>query len=293
MAKTTPDLLAELASRLDELFEGKIPALIDLTPFTTREEQQLAQRCNQLFDFLRELSDFISALAEGTTIPTPPQTDHFLAPVLRKLHSQLLHLTWQAKQVADGDYSQRFTFLGEFAAAFNAMIIAMAQKEKILVSLARTDGLTGIHNRESLNNLLEIELYRSKRYKSPLAVILFDIDHFKKINDTFGHQRGDAVLKTMVNLVQSNLRSTDIFGRWGGEEFLIAAPGISSEQGLKLAEKIRRLVQDHDFPEVHQVTASFGVTAYRPDDSVDTLLRRADLALYKAKGGGRNRVVLI
>jgi len=156
--------------------------------------------------------------------------------------------------------------------------------------LANTDVLTGLYNRRKLNELLGAALTRSRRYDRPLSVVIFDIDHFKRINDTYGHQIGDTVLQTLSRIVASNIRSSDALARWGGEEFVIVAPESSLAQAADLAEKIRRVVDGHPFPDVGHITISLGVTTYTPHDSLDTLMIRVDKALYQAKSGGRNRV---
>lgn len=285
-------LLYQVNARLDDLFHGRIPEKIDLSLYHEVSEHHLAVRINQLIDFFQGTAKFISPLAQGELPAAAPWTENFLSAPLRDLHSRLQHLTWQAKQVANGDYRQRLAFLGDFADAFNALIISLEQKENILIRLARTDSLTTVHNRQSLNDILNMEIYRSARYKNPLALVMFDIDHFKKINDTFGHQTGDAVLKALADVVLRHIRSTDIFGRWGGEEFLIVAPEVSGEAGMHLAEKVRSLIAHHDFPGGRQVTASFGVAPFSPQDNFDSLINRADQALYRAKHAGRNRVEL-
>lgn len=163
-------------------------------------------------------------------------------------------------------------------------INAMLEKQ------ATTDPLTGIYNRLKLTELLEFEIDRAKRYKSQLSVALFDVDHFKKINDTFGHLKGDEVLKELVSLVAANIRCTDFFARWGGEEFIIVASDCSLKKTVSLAEKLRVLVAEHDFPISQPVTISLGVTTWREDDTGTTLTGRADKTMYTAKHRGRNRV---
>ncbi len=155
---------------------------------------------------------------------------------------------------------------------------------------ATTDALTGIDNRIKFNQSLAIEIARATRYNSPLSLIIFDIDHFKKVNDTFGHSVGDKVLKTLAKLVEANIRETNIFARWGGEEFVILAPGISLTETLELADKLRSKVEEFDFNKPQKVTLSFGVTAFKKGDSSTMLLNRADEALYRAKENGRNQV---
>jgi diguanylate cyclase (GGDEF)-like protein len=123
-----------------------------------------------------------------------------------------------------------------------------------------------------------------------LSIIIFDIDHFKEVNDRYGHSAGDYVLKTIADIVRESIRKIDYFVRWGGEEFMI----ISSETNLKdvsaLAERIREIIESSTFEDVGKVTVSFGVTEFRANDTEDSLIKRADDAMYEAKKKGRNRV---
>jgi diguanylate cyclase (GGDEF)-like protein len=159
-----------------------------------------------------------------------------------------------------------------------------------LERLATTDTLTGIHNRRAFDEQLALELIRARRYGNKLALILLDIDHFKRINDRHGHQTGDRVLVDLARVVGGRLRASKVFARWGGEEFVVLAPNTDAEDAAHLAEEIRARVEAHDFPQVGRVTVSLGVTQYAPDDTTDRLWKRADTALYRAKAGGRNRV---
>ena len=119
---------------------------------------------------------------------------------------------------------------------------------------------------------------------------MFDIDHFKKINDTYGHTTGDIVLKEIAQVVTETIRKYDIVARWGGEEFVILVPNSKAEETALMAEKIRETIEKYAFTEAGTVTCSFGVTEYKDGDSIDSLVTRADEALYKAKEQGRNRV---
>lgn len=161
---------------------------------------------------------------------------------------------------------------------------------KLLETQSTTDTLTGTYNRMKFNASLTIEMARAGRYNSPLSLIIFDIDHFKKVNDTYGHLAGDGVLKHIAKLIKSNVRETDIFARWGGEEFVILAPGLCLIETVKFAKKLRVKVAELDFEIPQQVTLSFGVTAFKNGDSSTVLLNRADEALYRAKESGRNQV---
>ncbi|GGC05730.1 hypothetical protein GCM10011352_34890 [Marinobacterium zhoushanense] len=154
-----------------------------------------------------------------------------------------------------------------------------------------TDPLTGLANRLKLDQVLEQEFARSKRYASPISVILLDVDHFKSINDRYGHLTGDAVLKELAMALQLQIRATDVAGRWGGEEFMIVCPGIATDAAMICAEKLRKAVETRYFPDVEHLTVSLGVSGYSAeDDSPITIVQRADHAMYQAKSSGRNRV---
>jgi diguanylate cyclase (GGDEF)-like protein/PAS domain S-box-containing protein len=161
---------------------------------------------------------------------------------------------------------------------------------QLLEKQASTDALTGISNRLEFDKVLEMERKKAERYGFPLSLILFDIDHFKHVNDTYGHSAGDEVLKNLTRLIGDGLRETDLFARWGGEEFVILCPGNDFPTCLKFAERIRKTVEMFDFQEPKRVTASFGVSVFEKGDSSTKFINRADSALYRAKGNGRNRV---
>ena len=162
--------------------------------------------------------------------------------------------------------------------------------EERLKQLATTDTLTGICNRRHFDEVLEREIDRAARFSSPLSLILFDIDFFKRVNDTFGHQTGDQVLAQLAGAVGGSIRTTDLFARWGGEEFAVLLPGCDLDTGRLLAEKLRKVLEKQPFPDVGQVTCSFGVAEYAPGDDMDALIKKADRCLYQAKASGRNRV---
>ncbi len=166
------------------------------------------------------------------------------------------------------------------------------ERTKELELLATTDMLTEIYNRRKMYEILEHEYTRAKRYGTDLSVIMFDIDYFKKINDTHGHDVGDYVLKTVAKTVKKVIREVDYFGRWGGEEFLIILPQTNLDGAFKAAEKIREVVENIGFGKIGKITASFGVSTYikELDNSPDELIKSADIALYDAKRKGRNRV---
>jgi len=157
---------------------------------------------------------------------------------------------------------------------------------------ANTDPLTLLSNRRHLIWHLEQETVRAARYHRPFSVIMVDIDHFKEVNDRYGHDVGDATLREMGALLLEHARSVDVVGRWGGEEFLILSPELKLDAGGEVAERLREVLETHPFRSVRGATASFGVAEYRAGESVAELLNRADGALYEAKAAGRNRVVM-
>ncbi len=170
-------------------------------------------------------------------------------------------------------------------------VTALEEKSREFETRANYDALTKIYNRRRFLELLTHGIDTAKRLQIDLSIIFFDIDHFKKINDTFGHNTGDDVLRGLSSLIAGAIRRNDIFARWGGEEFLILLESTNLENAAKLAEKLRRTIMEYEFPEVKKVTCSFGVSSYAPDESGETFINRADSALYRAKESGRNRVV--
>jgi len=161
---------------------------------------------------------------------------------------------------------------------------------ELLESQASTDPLTGISNRLKFDETLDAEIMRSQRYGMPLSLIMFDVDRFKVINDTYGHHTGDDVLREAADLVENNIRGYDLFARWGGEEFMIMVGNSDREHAVFLAEKLRGLIESHRFPGIGNITCSFGVTELIAGESVDRFMQRVDGALYRAKAQGRNRV---
>ncbi len=155
---------------------------------------------------------------------------------------------------------------------------------------ATTDSLTGIFNRREFTRLLENEMERAQRYDTSFSLIMYDLDNFKWVNDTFGHDVGDDVLRTITELVTKSIRSVDLTGRWGGDEFMVLMPQSDLAAATNVAEKLGQVISQHSLNKAGKITASFGVTVFSPQDDSDSLLKRVDDALYKAKKFGRNRV---
>ncbi len=290
-----------------------------------------------LYETLVSLRTFLFAVSEGN-LSEPVALKGYIGGTLKTLQANLKHMTWQTKMVSSGDFSQRIEFMGEFANSFNSMVMqlnqtlkelmehksellkinedlskeiltrkktetALRESKEVLQFLATTDSLTGLYNRRHFNELSKQEIARACRYSRPLSVILFDLDYFKSINDTYGHWNGDIVLQRVATLTKKALRKTDIAARYGGEEFILLLPETSSETGATVAEKLRcqieKTIIEADKHSI-KLTASFGVTDYSgksdPTKSQDRILfeifTNADKALYASKNTGRNRVTV-
>ena len=199
-------------------------------------------------------------------------------------------------------FSRRTRFIETEMAAIESMITtlifplrnALQYREAVISSLQ--DPLTGIGNRNALINTLEREIQLSKRHQHPLSMLIIDVDHFKCVNDTYGHATGDEVLKTLAATIQSAARQYDLVFRYGGEEFVVLLNKTSNTGASVIAERIRQEIENLSIDtgtEVIQVSVSIGVSSLHQDEDSNELFRRADAALYQAKNKGRNRIVCI
>lgn len=166
------------------------------------------------------------------------------------------------------------------------------QRGRQLEQIAKTDPLTGAFNRTGIEEALKIGLEDRRRAGRPLSIVMLDVDRFKPINDSYGHAVGDRILAGLSALVQESIRSTDLFARWGGEEFTLVCHDTSLRDAAAIAEKLRLKISLHDFGEDIRVTASFGVATLGVRETLEQMFERADQALYRAKEQGRNRVVV-
>jgi len=201
------------------------------------------------------------------------------------------HVSINAQTVVD------YTLVFNIITAFSILGIIgfywsyqLKKYNKDLVKISETDTLTGLSNRTKLNSQFCIEFDRGKRYNHPFSIIIFDIDNFKKVNDDFGHLMGDKILIDLAQIAKNNIRSVDTLGRWGGEEFLVLCPATTIHEALLLADRIRNAIKIHAFASKREQTISAGVAMLMNNDSIDSLLHRADTSLYQAKGSGKNRV---
>jgi diguanylate cyclase (GGDEF)-like protein len=193
-----------------------------------------------------------------------------------------------------GGFNAEAVTLAERLASQAAVALENARLHDVVQRQAITDDLTGLVNRRRFKEVLEAEIERARRFGEPLAIILADLDDFKRINDMFGHQVGDVVLRSFADLLRSHVRDVDVAGRIGGEEFAILLPGTDAGDAATVAERMRHSLSAlqlpvSDGPAVH-MTSSFGIAQLGTSDSADDLLRASDEALYRAKSEGKNRI---
>lgn len=169
-------------------------------------------------------------------------------------------------------------------------VTELTTKSKQFELRANYDSLTNLYNRNKFNEFVELHYNLFKRYKDDVCFAIFDIDYFKAVNDTYGHIIGDETLIRFSKTINNNIRKTDIFARWGGEEFTLLMPKTKLEDAYRVADNLRKIVQNVDFKTVGQKTCSIGVTQFREGDTIKDILVRADEALYEAKENGRNKV---
>lgn len=211
--------------------------------------------------------------------------------IVRPLNKAVIHF----KRIANGNLDENISVsrqdeIGQVLSE----LAAMQGKLKIMIGeldrLASTDKLTGAWNRRRFEEIIETEMDRLRRYGNRLSLMILDVDHFKKINDHYGHATGDQVLVDLSNTIRSSLRSSDSLTRWGGEEFVILCPNTTLSIVSKLAERLRKKIATINFQQVESITVSFGVAECGPSETWEQWLHRADEALYLAKSGGRDQV---
>lgn len=168
----------------------------------------------------------------------------------------------------------------------------LIEKNEELNSLSMTDSLTGLMNRRAIEPIIVNEINRMNRYNSPVSLLMLDLDHFKRVNDNYGHDFGDTVLQHVAEMIRSICRKTDNFARWGGEEFVILAADTTADNAVYLAEKIRRQIESSKVESLDDLTVSIGISEYHRGEDFQVWFKRSDIALYEAKDLGRNRVAV-
>jgi diguanylate cyclase (GGDEF)-like protein len=228
-----------------------------------------------------------------TTKPSIQHNSHtyFIYVSLSFLLTQLLHL-FHSYLIGSSFKPVALIMPGVAGVFFGYLLARNHILHKHLNKCASIDVLTGTYNRMQCNYFLTAEIDKVNRYNGTFSIIYIDLDHFKDINDQYGHPVGDAILTRFSEIISSLNRTSDIFSRYGGEEFLIIAHETNANKAVQHAERLRVEIEQYPFETIGRLTCSFGVTEFIKDkDTIKTILKRADDALYKAKKNGRNRVV--
>lgn len=248
-----------------------------ITGYSNEELQEMGF-CDLFYD---DFQSKAKTIKEKMTSNESMEENYFEARIKTKTNLE----KWLYFAVNTIEHNNRYVGTGS---AVDITEIKYLQKE--LKRKATYDNLTGAVNRQSFEEVYQKEINRADRYGTKTSILFLDIDHFKLINDKFGHLTGDYVLKELTKLIKSHLRSPDTYVRWGGEEFIIFAPETDEEGSKKLADKIRDRVENYHFDTVENLTISIGVATRKENEPMEKLINRADKNLYKAKEGGRNRV---
>ncbi len=296
--ETDIDMITEAVG---QILDGKAPRAIRLPEkYSGNEIGQLVHYVNKLIAEYNRFSQFMFAISRGDLDYNAPKGELIVLHSLKNLQANLRHLTWKTQQVARGDFAQRVDFMGEFSDSYNSMVEQLAaareellKKNEELENVSRKDPLTGLLNRRGADEIIRKESHRASRTKRSFAIMMADIDHFKKINDTHGHDAGDAVLATISKILAENVRKEDLCSRWGGEEFLLLLVETDIPDAYFLAERLRRNVENARIMHCGvalQATISAGMSMYGEDEDIAACIKRSDLCLYKAKESGRNQI---
>ena len=298
MNASLEDKVHEQTIKLEQA-NSKLEYIFDITPNITllSDGQTLFKANNQFYKFTKyeSLEDFFKDY--NCVCDMFIERNGYLKPIMDGVswleyivsNKELIH------QVAIDKDGEEYLFLVNATKYYEndkAYFIVVFENITELQKIAYTDHLTKLMNRVKIDEILERCDNSFKRYKNIYSVILLDIDHFKLVNDTYGHLVGDEILKSIAMVLSDNTRNIDLVGRWGGEEFLIISKETNVHGAFTIAEKIRKAVESYIFETATHQTISVGVAQIKENETVDELLKRADNALYEAKEAGRNRVVV-
>jgi len=285
---------------------------LTITSRSTKELRALLAASEQLLGRAREqqrvgsaelsrLSDHLAVLLAGATLVLAAMAMALGYSVNRSISRPLIATLNALEAVARGDLDQQLERghtdeMGRIATSLDAAIQRMKRDRDEIERLATIDALTGLTNRRAFSDAIKLEITRARRYGFRMTLMLFDIDHFKQINDRYGHAVGDLVLSRMGKLLKEQVRTTDIAARWGGEEFVIALPHVGIDGAAVVAARIRIACQEMEIVtekgEQVPTTISIGVAELGREDTLHSLTERADHGMYLAKRRGRNRVVI-
>ncbi|MGE4272740.1 MAG: GGDEF domain-containing protein [Desulfitobacterium sp.] len=274
------DLIGEVETRIQEFNDDKIVVY--------ENRQEIDQAVDNLYQSWLQLKQKIYAYRSNPSKDSLQALLDHSEEIWKKSNSMVLvSQIASERKLINYQVSNALLVINLLLGLAIIFLIKKYVKDK-LEHLVNKDEMTNVYNRRHFNEHLKLEISKSQRYTKPLSLIIYDIDFFKRVNDKLGHDVGDIVLIELTNLVGANIRKSDVLFRIGGEEFAIIVPE-SIDSALELAEKIRKIVENHSFNRVGEITISLGLTQFLEGDTMDTIYKRADIALYKAKDNGRNR----
>jgi len=301
MPQEAEKYIARVTKVLTQLLSGKKPDPLELPEeFGGTELDHLTRSVNRFISEYGTVQPFLEALSRGNLEFQAPRSRLTLLDCAKNLQANLRHLTWKTQQVAKGDLAQRVEFMGDFSESFNLMVHRLAtyrdellRKNSELEAASQTDSLTGLRNRRGIVELFQREERRADRSKKSFAIMLADIDRFKEVNDTYGHEAGDTVLLEIARVLKRQTRGADLCVRWGGEEFLTLLVETDLVQAVAIAERTRLAVASSVIglgETFTSVTISIGLSIRHDGEPAAACIRRCDTCLYKAKESGRNQV---
>lgn len=285
-----------------EVFEHFTTYTADVVIIT---QKTLAIGIVTLKDMVRSLSDWDNLMLPVKTFMTAPLKTFHSTMSIAEVLDEMKHAPFDKIVVTQCEdlvgvidqrhllslcYKQLTPFIKHEYNMLNSLMGMVTEGKKGLLKMATTDTLTGIGNRRLLEDVFQAHQSLEERYGIALFLLMFDIDRFKAINDTYGHNIGDMVLKELTELVSRSIRKSDVFVRWGGEEFAILLRYSDAAAVMKIAEQIRMRINDHQFQTIAHLTCSFGLTSVHPGETLERVIDRADKALYCAKEEGKNSV---
>jgi diguanylate cyclase (GGDEF)-like protein len=240
-------------------------------------------------DETRDISPSVKRLFEDESLPyiLEEKDGKFYVPIR---HKEKTHGVIETGKFLFPEYLMRYLNFAVSISRICGLVLTNIERYEAMNDLSLTDTLTGVANRRLLTKKIEEEIERVKRVERAFSVILLDIDHFKRVNDQFGHNAGDEVLRRMAQHIKGRIRKIDCISRWGGEEFVVLLPDTPVQSAGKLAEELRESISSLEIPDVGSITASLGVAAYQNGDTMESLISKADRQMYLAKELGRNRV---
>jgi two-component system cell cycle response regulator len=258
---------------LRELAAGRLPEYIPA-------DGEYARELRALRDYHQGLLNFAGAIAIGNLSFDTRLNGGPLAGSLKALHASLRHLTWQTKQIAHGDLTQRVDFMGEFSLAFNSMVESLAEARGELLHMSTHDVMTGLYNRAYFDTEMERV---AKGRKFPVSFVMADLDGLKRVNDNNGHTAGDQLIMAAANILMNSFRGDDVVARIGGDEFAVIMADCSQDGAEAVLERIRRNQEEHNLSARTAVSISLGLGTAGSGGQVAEALKIADERMYKDK----------